>query len=130
MNTIRIAELLSSAVFLIALVLAFSGISGAYGVVSPGNVIIAQARSGYGSMIVNVVDSCTGQRVPGVIVAVGRLHYVTNTSGSTTFMVTPSGSITIGLSHSGYYSNSLLAASSTYTAVYTIYLVPLKACYP
>ena len=126
----KVEKPLRSIIFLVAWVLVFSGMSGVYGVVDPGNVIITQARSGYGSMIVNVVDSCTGQSVPGVIVAVGRLHYVTNTYGSTTFMVLPSGSITITLSHSGYYSNSLLASSSTYTAVYTIYLVPLKACYP
>jgi D-arabinose 5-phosphate isomerase GutQ len=132
LNTIRIEELLSSVVFLAALsfVLVFSGTSAAYGVVSPGNLIIAQAGSGDGSIIVNVADSCTYQHVPGVIVTVGEQQYVTNTYGSTAFTVLPSGSVTIGLSHSGYYSTSLLTASSTYTAVYTIYLVPLKPCYP
>jgi hypothetical protein len=131
LSKIQIEELLSSFAFLIILnfVLVFS-VTSAYGVVSPGNLIIAEAGSGYGSIIVNVADSCTNQPVPGVTVAVGELHYVTNTFGSTNFMVQPSGSITIRLSHSGYYSNSFLTASSTHTAVYTIYLVPLKACYP
>ncbi|MGO9645327.1 MAG: hypothetical protein ACLPY5_11335 [Candidatus Bathyarchaeia archaeon] len=125
-------KLLGSVVILVAsiFVLVFPGTSAAYGFVSPGNVIIAQVGSQYGSMMINVVNTCTGQRVPGAIVNVGRAYYVTNTFGSTTFMILPSGSITINVSHSGYHTSSLLASSSTYPAGYTIYLVPLQACYP
>jgi hypothetical protein len=131
---IQIEERLSSVVLLVALnfVLVFYGMSAAYGV--PGNVTIAQARSGYGSIMVNVANSCTNQPVPGADVNVGGSHYVTNAFGSTTFMVLPAGSITITVSHSGYYRSSLLTASSTYPSVYpsvyTIFLEPLKACYP
>jgi len=125
-------KILNSVFILVALifVLVFYGTSAAYGFVSPGNVITTQVGSRYGSIIVNVVNTCTGQRVPGAVVTVGRSHYVTNTFGSTTFMILPSGSITITVSHSGYYISSLLASSSTYSAVYTLPLIPLRACYP
>ena len=101
--------------------------SAAYGV-GPENVSIAQARSGYGSIMVSVMNSCTNQPIPGATVAVGKSQYVTNAFGSTTFMVLPSGSITITVSHSGYHGNSLLAASSTSTSVYTIFLEPINSC--
>ena len=79
--------------------------------------------------MITVLNSCTLQGVPGAIVTIGELDYVTNTSGATVFMVQP-GPIRMTINHNGYYGRSLLTASSTYPSTYTIFLVPLKPCYP
>jgi hypothetical protein len=84
---------------------------------------------GDGTVMIIVLNSCTLQVIPGAIITIGDLRYVTNTFGATVFMVQP-GSFMITINHSGYYSRSLLTASSAYPSAYTIFLVPLNACYP
>jgi len=130
-NTIRIKDVISSIVFLVALnfLLGFSSMFVTYPAVSADHVGLVQVGSEDGSMMITVLNSCSIQSIPGAIVTIGESHYVTNSLGSTTLLVQPSGSITISISHSGYYSSSLLAASSTYAATYTILLVPLRPCY-
>jgi hypothetical protein len=128
---IRNQKILSSVVLLIILnlLLGIPSIPAANGVLGVPNAIATQSRSGDGPIMISVLNSCTNQLIPGAVVTIGELHYVTNAFGSTTIPVQPSGSIVISVDHSGYYDSSLLAASSNYPATYLIFLVPLKPCY-